>query len=73
MSKHYARVSDYGDLLIPIGLLEKVVAECMIVNTGYIDGKDTIEKLKKIERVHIHCQEEVDAALVQQALEGNEN
>lgn len=71
MAKKYARVSDYGDILIPLSLLEKVIEQCLIVNTTYQDGVDTINKVKKIDRVQFHDQEELDAARAQMILEGD--
>ena len=73
MSRKYARITDYGDLLIPLGLLEKLLDQAVLVNTSYENGEDIITKVKKINRFVIYDKEEIDAALVQQALEGNEN
>lgn len=68
--KTYARLNDYGDLLIPVALLDKFIENCHIVSTNYVDGKDVISEVRSLNRVSIHTAEELDAALVQMALEG---
>ena len=69
MSKKYARITQYGDLLVPMDMLEKIVANCLIVGTSYVDGKDLINKVSEIDRVSIHDSTEIDDAIVQQKLE----
>lgn len=71
-SKKYARISDYGDLLVPLSLLDKIVSECCIVSTSYDGGnKQVISEIKPISRVEIHDEEELKDAEVQQKLSGD--
>ena len=60
MKKQYAKIDHYGKLLIPLSLLEKVVAECYICDTDYQDGETYISKLEPVKKVEIVSGEEVD-------------
>lgn len=73
MAKKYAKISDYGDLLIPLSMMEKVLEQCYLVNTSYEDGKDFITKVKRPHRFEVFDQNDIDVALAQQELEGNED
>lgn len=68
--KTFARVSDYGDLLVPLALMEKIIDQGYLVSTTYENGHDVINEVKEIKRIHVHKGEEIEAALAQQALRG---
>lgn len=70
--KNYARINSYGQLLVPIELLDKIASEGYIVSTSYGEGStEVISEIKKIDKVSIHDQDEVDAAFAQMALQGD--
>ena len=50
--KMYAMLpSSYGkNMLVPMHLLEQIVAECYLVGTSYSDGEDHIKALKKLKK-----------------------
>lgn len=64
----YARLSQYGDLLIPISLLDKVVSEGFIVRTSYENGVDQLSEITRIKDVKIHESDEVSTVLMHSAL-----
>lgn len=68
--KMYARISDYGDLLVPVALLEKVLSECYLVRTSYDDGNDTISEVKDLSkcRFTMHNAEELNTVIATQKL-----
>jgi len=68
--KTYARISTYGDLLVPMSMLEQLVQEGMLVRTSYEGDVDRITEIKSIDNVKIHTDEELENARVQMALEG---
>jgi len=68
--KQYARIKDYGDVLIPVALLEKVVAQGYLVRTDYVDNKEILSEVYPILNVAMHDEKEVNAVLAQQMLEG---
>ena len=68
--KTYARISTYGDLLVPMSMLEKLVQEGMLVRTSYVGEVDMITEVRPIDNVKIHTDEEIENAKVQMALEG---
>ena len=70
-NKTFARVSDYGDLLVPMALMEKIIEQGYLVSTTYTDGSDQISEVRDVQRIVVHKGEEVEAAIVQRALEGN--
>lgn len=73
MSKHqkYARIGDYNtQLMIPVSLLEKILQAGFMVSTRYENGRQVVDRVKDINEVYIHDQEEIDIAQAQQALAG---
>lgn len=72
MSKKYARISDYGDILLPMSLLEKVIEEGYIVATDYSNGDYHITKVREIKSVLFHDEDEIRCILAQQALSEDE-
>lgn len=68
--KTYARISAYGDLLVPISMLEKLCEEGMLVRTSYENDIDQITEIRKIDNIKIHSEDELEQARVQMALEG---
>lgn len=75
MSKKYALISNYGDLLVPISLLEKIVDQCYLVTTTYgsnHNSKKVIDEVRSIERFEVYSQTDLDAAIVQQKLSSDE-
>jgi hypothetical protein len=71
--KNYVRISDYGDLLVPIDMLDRLVTEGRIVRTTYNNDVDEISEITEISRVHLHTSADIEAAKVQIALQGKEN
>jgi hypothetical protein len=67
-NKKYARITQYGDILIPVSLLESFLEEAVIVRTSYVDGQDVITEVHNIESVKIHSQQDIDDAIVQMKL-----
>jgi protein-L-isoaspartate O-methyltransferase len=68
--KTYARISSYGDLLVPMSMLEKLCEEGMLVRTSYENEVDQITEIRKIDNIKIHTEDELENARVQMALEG---
>lgn len=69
-SKKYVRISAYGNLMFPIELLPQIVEQGLIVSTTWEDGKNVISKVESIDTVNIHDYEEIEAAIVQSRLSG---
>ena len=69
-NKTYAKVSDYGDILVPMALMEKIIEQGYLISTSYQNGRDAISEVRKPERIHVYQYEEVEMALAQQALNG---
>jgi hypothetical protein len=68
--KTYARLNTaYRDLLVPLDLLERVVAECHLVRTTYTDGKHIITMVEPLTKFDIQSQADLDAGIVQTELE----
>jgi|TARA_R110000803_G_scaffold41704_4_gene89604 hypothetical protein len=70
--KTYARLSTYGDLVVPTKMLEQLVEHAFLVRTTYADGIDTITEIQPIDKVNMHNVDEIKAAAVQQALAGTD-
>ena len=70
---NFARISDYGDLLIPIDMLDRLVTEGRIVRTTYENDMDVISEIKEISRINLHTPADIEAAKVQIALQGKED
>lgn len=69
--KIYARLDTaYRDLLVPVELLERVVAECHLVRTQYEDGKHHITTVEPLTKFEINTEEDLKAGIVQMELEG---
>jgi hypothetical protein len=68
-SNKFARISFYGDLVVPLNLLEDFLEECYSVNTEYKDGDYVITKAKKLNNFAVHDREEIEIGLSQAALE----
>ena len=69
--KIYARISDYGDIMVPLALFEKMASEGFIVRTSYENGDDVISEIGEIKKVNIHKGQEIVDALAQKALQGD--
>ena len=68
--KMYARLDTaYRDLLVPLDLLERVVAECHLVRTTDTDGKHYIDSGEPLTKFEIQSQADLDAGIVQTELE----
>jgi hypothetical protein len=70
--RKYARLEHYGNLLVPLSLLEKITSQCYIVETSWEGGVDHIKKVKPINKVQLHDGLEIDLALAQERLEGEQ-
>jgi hypothetical protein len=70
--KMYAMLpSSYGkNMLVPMHLLEQIVAECYLVGTSYADGEDNLKEVENIRKVQMFTQSDLDVAIAQQELEG---
>jgi hypothetical protein len=71
MGKKFAKLKGYGELCIPVKLLERVLEEGYIVSTRW-DQRSYIDKVSRIDEVNIVDEDEIKAALAQQILEGNQ-
>ncbi len=71
--KNYVRISDYGDLLVPIDMLDRLITEGRIVRTTYNNDVDEISEIHEISRVDVHTHADIEAAKVQIALQGKED
>lgn len=69
-NKTFARITDYGDLLVPMALMEKIIDQGFLVSTTYEDNREVISELREINRISVHKGEELDAVRAQMALEG---
>jgi hypothetical protein len=69
--KKYARLDHYGNLLVPVSLLEKIVSQCYIADVSWQDDGYQITKVARIEQVKIHDGTEIDLVLAEQALNGD--
>lgn len=70
--KMYAMLSaSYGkNMLVPMHMLEQIVAECYLVGTTYADGRDNITEVESIRKFEVFSQSDVDVAIAQQELQG---
>jgi hypothetical protein len=70
--KMYAMIpASYGkNMLVPMHLLEQIVAECYLVGTTYADGRDNINEVEAIRKFEVFSQSDVDVAIAQQELQG---
>lgn len=64
MGKKYARIDQYGRLLVPLNLLEKIASECYICDTEYEDGKTVLSRLEPIHKVDLVQSAEVENLLM---------
>jgi hypothetical protein len=63
--------ASYGkNMLVPMHLLEQIVAECYLVGTTYADGRDNINEVENIRKVEMYSQSDLDVAIAQQELQG---
>lgn len=73
MSKQYARITDYGDILVPLNLLEKIVEHGYLVRTEYENNTgEVLKEVHKMTGFKLHSEEEVKSVKAQMILEGNE-
>lgn len=70
VEKKFARISTYGDILIPMGMLEQFVESALVVRTTYENSEDRISEVKSVGSFTIHGENEIEQARVQMALEG---
>ena len=70
-SNKFARISFYGDFVVPLSLLEEFLEQCYAVNTEYKDGKYVIVKTTKLDNFAVHDRSEIETGLAQAALENN--
>ena len=70
--KMYAMLpSSYGkNMLIPMHLLEQIVAEGYLVSTSYSDGAEHLKEVESIRKVEMYTQSDLDVAIAQQELSG---
>mgnify|MGYP000123789402 FL=1 len=68
--KTYVRISEYGDLLVPIGLLERVIEECYIARTTYENSETVLSEIIFLNRAsfNVHTEDEVQTVIATQKL-----
>lgn len=69
-NKKYAQISSYGNLVVPLDLLAKIVENCYLVDSNWEGNKYVISKVREITDFTIKDGEEITAALVQMKLSG---
>jgi hypothetical protein len=69
-NKKYAQISSYGNLIVPLDMLPKILESCYLVETNWDGNKSVISRVSPITEVSIKSGDEVTAALVQQKLSG---
>ena len=67
--QQYARISTYGDLLVPMSMLEQLVQEGMLVRTSYENDVDQITEIRKIDNIKIHDEDVLENERVQMSLQ----
>jgi hypothetical protein len=67
--KKYFMLSDYGNLCVPVSLINKIVEECFIVSTTWKDGANMVDKVKPLTGFNVINVADIKAAIVQQKLE----
>ena len=72
MSKKYAKIGGYGNLVVPISLLEQIVEQGYIISTSYNSNlsRSEVSKVDPVTEVGIIDIDEIRGQLAQQALEG---
>ena len=69
--KQYARISGYGDILVPLSMLEKFINEAYIARTDYTDNHEImISEVHPIKEFKVHDAEEIRSVQAQMILEG---
>lgn len=70
--KMYAMISSsYGkNMLLPMHLVEQVIAEGYLVGTSYENGQDHLREIQDIRKFEVFSQCDLDAAKAQQKLQG---
>lgn len=63
-------IKEYGKLMIPVSLLEKITEHGMLVDTTWTDDGEVLSSVKSITEVRLYDQKDIDDAKVQMALEG---
>jgi hypothetical protein len=67
----YAMLKGYGNLAIPMDLVEEIASRGYIINTSYREeGGEYINEVKPVEEIKIIDSSEIEAAIVQSTLEG---
>jgi hypothetical protein len=67
----YAMLKGYGNLAIPMDLVEEIASRGYIINTSYKEeGGEYINEVKPVEEIKIIDSSEIEAAIVQATLEG---
>ena len=64
VAKKYARIDQYGKMLIPLSLLERIAEECFIVDTTWEKDRNVISELKTINKVELVDGDEVKGFLM---------
>ena len=69
-NKKYAQISSYGNLVVPLDMLPKILEECYLIETSWEGSKSMISKANQITEISIKDGAEITAALVQMKLSG---
>ena len=64
VAKKYAKIDQYGKMLIPLSLLERVAEECFIVDTSWDNDRSVISELKPVNKVELIDGDEVKGFLM---------
>ena len=67
-TKKYVRISEYGDVLMPIEKFQAVCDSMYLVRTTYTDGNDELTEIKQIDSLKLHSAEEVEVLLMHDIL-----
>ena len=68
--QNYFSIEGFGTLLLPISLLEKVLSEAVLVDTGYDSEThaDTIRDIKPLHKFQTWGKDEIQTAIAEKNL-----
>jgi len=69
MSKKYAKLKTYGNVLIPLNMLEKFSENCFIAETDWTDNGEVLSKIKDVSDFTVIDKKDIDVCIAQQELE----
>lgn len=69
MSKKYAKIKTYGNLLVPLAMLEKITETCFIADTDWTDNGEVLSSIKEFKDFTLIDKKDIDVCIAQQELE----